>query len=114
MSEAIFGRCAQPVTDDPAVFKPRRFSDPVSPLNADVHDTARLLASAVEMLDGLGIQILAVEADRLRNKRIQVVYGPECERLGGVETARGNGFSHWTANRFGVEIVWCVQTGEAA
>lgn len=100
---------------DPATFMTRRrFSDPVSPLNDEIHDQARLLAAAVEAVDHLGIEIMAVEADRTRNKRIQVAYSPACDALGGVETARGPEWSHWTANRFGVEIVWCIHVGVAA
>lgn len=94
--------------DTPAVFRPRRFSDPVSPLNDDLHDQTRLLAAAVEMIDRLGLQILSVEADRTRNRRIQVIHSPEVDALGGVEVARQNGWSHWSANRFGVEIRWCI------
>ena len=94
---------------DPAVFlKRRRFSDPVSQLNDEIHDQARLLAAAVEAVDRLGIEIIAVEADRTRNKRIQVSYSAECDTLGAVETARTPQCSHWTASRFGVEIVWCI------
>lgn len=107
MSESFFGRKATPVTEDAAVFKPRRFSDPVTELNDPIYDTARQLAAAVEMVDRMGIKILTVEADRLRNQRITVVYSHECDQLGGVETARRNGWSHWTANRHGVEITWC-------
>ena len=93
----------------PAVFKPRRFSDPVSDLNATVHDKARLLASAIEMVDRMGIEIIAVEADRTRNSVIQVAYSRECDPLRGVEVTRsGAGFSHWCANRNGVEIRWCI------
>jgi hypothetical protein len=95
--------------DEPAVFRPRRFSDPVSELNAHVYDKSRLLAQVVEMVDKLGLQILAVEADRTRNSRIMVMNAPECETLEGVEVARQGGFSHWAATRFGVEIRWCIQ-----
>ncbi len=94
--------------ETPAVFHPRRFSDPVSDLNAEVHDRARLLAQAVEMVDRLGLRILAVEADRTRNSRVMVMYAPECDALEGVEVARQGGFNHWCATRFGVEIRWCI------
>lgn len=97
------------VFDTPAVFRPRRFSDPVSDLNADIHDRARLLASAVEMVDDLGLQIVSVEADHTRNSRVIVIHHTErCAALGGVEVARSAGYSHWCANRFGVEIRWCI------
>jgi hypothetical protein len=92
----------------PAAFRPRRFSDPVSDLNADIHDQARMLSAAVEMVDKLGIRIIAVEADRARNRRIQVAYGPECHALDAIEVARDAAWSHWCANRFGVEIRWCI------
>lgn len=92
----------------PDVFRPRRFSDPVSPLNDDVHDTARRLTHAIEMLDYLGIRIMAVEADRARNRRIQVAYSRECDRLDGVEVMRTALWSHWCAHRHGVEIRWCI------
>lgn len=108
MTTAVFGRKAAPTRDDPAVFRARRFTDPVSDLNADVHDRARLLAQAVEMVDGLGLQILAVEADRTRNSRVMVMHARECDALEGVEVARQGGFSHWCATRFGVEIRWCI------
>lgn len=94
--------------DTPAVFHRRRFSDPVSDLNADLHDKTRLLAQTVEMVDRLGLEIIAVDACRVRNSIIQVAPSPACEALEGVEVARSNGFSHWCANRFGVEIRWCV------
>lgn len=94
---------------DPAVFiKRRRFSDPVSPLNEELHDQARLLAAAVETVDRMGLKIISVEADHARNRRIYVAHTPECEALEGVEVARQNGWSHWAANRFGVEIRWCM------
>lgn len=101
-------------TNTPAVFRTRRFSDPVSPLNETIHDTARALAQAVEMVDGLGLQIISVEAERSRNKRIHVAYSASCDALDGVETSRNAEWSHWTANRFGVEIRWCIPTQEAA
>lgn|SRR5512139_423667 len=100
--------------DSPAVFRRRRFSDPVSQLNDDIHGITRSLALAVEMVDRLGIRIIAVEADRARNRRIQVVYSPECNALEeAVEVARNAVWSHWCANRFGVEIRWCIHV-EAA
>ncbi len=95
-------------TDTPAVFRPRRFSDPVSDLNATLYDKARLLAATVETIDRLGLQILSVEADRARNSRVLVVNSPECDALDGVEIMRTQGYSHWCANRFGVEIRWCI------
>ena len=108
METSVFGRKAVPTCDDPAVFKPRRFTDPVSDLNAHVYDRSRLLAQVVEMVDGLGLQILAVEADRTRNSRVMVMYARECDALEGVEVVRQGGFSHWCATRFGVEIRWCI------
>jgi hypothetical protein len=92
----------------------RRFSDPVSDLNAQVWDKSRLLARAVEMVDGLGIQILSAEADNSRNSRILVVYSRECAALEGIEIKRSAEYSHWMANRFGVEIHWVIGTREAA
>jgi len=95
--------------DTPAVFTRRRFSDPVSDLNATVHDKARLLAETVEMIDRLGLQIVSVEADNARNSRVLVIHDPErCAALGGVEVGRTAGYSHWCATRFGVEIRWCI------
>lgn len=98
----------------PNVFRQRRFSDPVSPLNESIHDAARALAQAVEMVDGLGLQIISIEAERSRNKRIHVTYSADCDALDGVETRCNADWSHWTANRFGVEIIWCIPTREAA
>lgn len=89
----------------------RRFSDPVSPLNDGLHDQTRLLAEAVKMVDGLGLRIIAVEADRARNKRIQVSYSYECDALDAVEVARDGLWSHWAVNHRGVEIRWCVPVG---
>lgn len=109
MTTAVFGRKAVPTCDDPAVFHPRRFTDPVSDLNAHIYDRARLLAQAVEMVDRLGIEIMSVEVPYKRNSRILVAYSRECDALEGVETKRGIGWSHWTANRFDVEIVWCIE-----
>jgi hypothetical protein len=108
MNDTVFGRMAFPTRDDPAVFKPRRFSDPVSPLNDGIHDETRLLLAAVELVDGLGLKIIAVDADRGRNKRILVSYSRECDALEGVEVARQAGASHWAANRFGTEIRWVI------
>lgn len=99
--------------ETPAVFRPRRFTDAVSPLNDHLHDKTRLLAQTVEMVDRLGLQIMSVEADRSRNSVVNVLPSAECNALEGVEVARQNGYSHWCANRFGVEIRWCVPT-EAA
>ena len=96
------------LADEPGVFKPRRFSDPVSDLNAHVHDKARLLAAAVEMVDRMGIEIITVEADRNRNSMIHVAYSHACDQLGGVEVLRTRGYSHWCASRHGVEIRWCI------
>jgi hypothetical protein len=99
----------QSAEDMPAVFTRRRFSDPVSDLNATVHDKARLLAATVEMIDQLGLQIVSLEADHTRNSRVIVLHHAErCAPLGGVEVARDAGYSHWCANRFGVEIRWCI------
>lgn len=95
-------------TDSPVVFRPRRFTDPVSQANDDIHETTRRLVQAVEMVDALGIRIMAVEADRARNRRIQVSYSRECEALEAVEVARDATWSHWCANRFGVEIRWFI------
>lgn len=92
----------------PAVFRPRRFTDSVSDLNANVYDKSRLLAQVVEMVDRLGLQILSVEAERSRNSRILVSYSRECDALEGVEFMRQGGYSHWCATRFGVEIRWCI------
>lgn len=92
----------------PNVFRPRRFSDPVSDLNATVHDKARLLASAIEMVDRMEIEIIAVEADRTRNSVIQVAYSRACDQLHGVEVMRNGVWSHWCANRNGIEIRWCI------
>lgn len=102
------------LADDPLVFRPRRFSDPVSDLNAIVFDRARQLGMVVEMIDRLGIEIMRVEAERTRNIRVQVAYGPECDVLEGVEVKRADGWSHWCANRYGVEIVWCIPVQEVA
>ncbi|MHB1053494.1 MAG: hypothetical protein ACYCZT_10555 [Thiobacillus sp.] len=113
-SNTVFGCVGSPTCDDADLFKPRRFSDPVSPLNDKVYDKARLLAQVVEMIDGLGIEIMNVDADRVRNSRVQVAPSRQCDALEGVEFKRQNGYSHWVANRFGVEIVWCIPVQEVA
>lgn len=97
-------------------FHRRRFSDAVSPLNDGIHDKARLLAQAVEMVDRLGLHILMVEADASasRNNRILVAPSAACNELGGVECGRSPGASHWCATRFGVEIWWVIRSEEAA
>lgn len=92
----------------PAVFTARRFSDPVSDLNATVYDKARLLEQAVKMVDGLGIRIISAEAGINFNNAILVSYSRECDALEGVEVKRANGNSHWCANRFGTEIRWIL------
>ena len=92
----------------PSIFHPRRFSDPVSPLNDGIHDETRMLLSAVELVDKLGLKIISVDADRSRNKRILVSYSSECDALEGVEVARQNSASHWAATRYGVEIRWVI------
>ena len=46
----------------PSAFPPRRFSDPVSPLNDGIHDETRMLLSAVELVDKLGLKIISVDA----------------------------------------------------
>lgn len=115
MNAPVFGRMATPTCDDPAVFRNRRrFTDPCSELNSDLHDAARMLAAAVELVDGLGLEILTVEADRQRNRRILVKHSPLCAALEGVEYKRGAEWSHWTASHFGVEIRWCVPVAEVA
>ena len=102
-------------TDSPVVFRRRRFTDPVSQLNGDVHDTARRLIQVIEMVDELGIEIIAVEADRTRNRRIQVMHSREFDALeDAVEVTRDANWSHWCANRFGVEIRWCIPAKEVA
>lgn len=95
--------------DLPPVFHPRRFSDAVSPLNDGIHDVTRTLLAAIALVDQLGLKIIAVDADRGRNKRILVSYCPACDALEGVEVARQNGASHWIANRYGTEIRWVIQ-----
>lgn len=101
-------------TNTPGVFHSRRLSDPVSPLNETIHDSARVLLQAVERVDALGLHIMSITAECYYNKRIHVAYSPECAALDGVETSRSAGWSHWNANRFGVEILWCIPTQEAA
>lgn len=95
-------------------LRAHRVYDPINPANCDIHDAARLLVAAVETLDRLGIRIVAVEADRLRNQRVVVEYSPACDKLGGVETASGPYWSHWTANRYGIEIRWVLLKGGVA
>lgn len=94
--------------DAPQVSRPRRFSDPVSPLNDGIHDETRMLLASIELVDKLGLKIISVDADRARNKRILVSYSRECDALDGVEVARHNGASHWAATRHGVEIRWMI------
>lgn len=104
----VFVSKADIEADHPHVFKPHRFSDPVSPLNDGIHDETRMLLNAVELVDKLGLKIISVDADRSRNKRILVSYSRECDALEGVEVARQNGASHWAATRYGVEIRWVI------
>lgn len=94
--------------DIPPVFRIRRFSDEVGPLNEQIHGAARLLLQAVALVDQLGLKILSVDADRSRNKRVLVSYCRQCDTLDGVEVMRLGGFSHWSATRYGVEIRWCI------
>lgn len=89
-------------------FHRRRFSDPVSDLNAMVYDKARLLEQAVRMVDDLGIHIISAEAGINFNNSLLVSYSPACDVLEGVEVKRINGNSHWCANRFGTEIKWVI------
>lgn len=90
-----------------------RFGDPLNPANCDIHDAARGLVAAVETLDRLGISIVSIEADRLRNQRVVVEYSKACDALGGVETVSGPYWSQWTANRYGIEIRWMRMKGPA-
>lgn len=90
--------------------RPRRFGDPVSDMNAEVHDAARLLVAAVDTLDRLGIPVITVQADRRRNQRVMVEYCRACDALEGVEFRSGGEWSTWTANRYGIEIRWMRQT----
>lgn len=109
LQEPVYVRKEDIENDCPPVFHPRRFSDPVSPLNDSLIDQTRMLAAAVKLIDERGLRILSVDADRSRNKRVLVEYSrKECDALEGVEVARQGGFSHWSANRFGVEIRWCI------
>jgi hypothetical protein len=95
-----------------ALCRPRRLGDAVSEINADVHDAARLLVAAVDVLDRLGIPVVTVQADRRRNQRVIVEHCQACDQLGGVEVMRCPDFTLWTANRFGIEIRW-MRTGKA-
>lgn len=98
-----------------AMCKPHRFGDPINPANCDIHDAARGLLVAVATLDRLGIVVLSVETDRLRNQRVLVEYCKACDTLGGVECQRFRGLSTWTANRYGIEIRWMrPSSGEAS
>lgn len=110
MNEPVYVRKEDIENDRPPAFAHRRFSDPVSPLNDEIHDTARLLLQAIKVVDDLGLQIICVEADRSRNRRILVTHAPACAALEGVEVVRDRYGSQWVANRFGVEIRWCVRS----
>lgn len=94
--------------------RPRRLSDPLNPSNFDIHDAARGLVVAVELVDQMGIEVIRIEADRRRNQRVFVAYCPACDRLEGVETSRSPDYSLWTANRFGIEIRWMRQPEDGA
>jgi hypothetical protein len=95
-------------------LRARRLDDPMNPENCDIHDAARGLVVAVQTLDRLGIRIVAVEADRLRNQRVVVDYSPACDQLGGMETVCGPYWSQWTAKRYGIEIRWMRLKGGTA
>lgn len=86
--------------------KPRRFGDPVSDSNCEIHDAARLLLAAVETLDRLGIEVVSVEADCRRNQRVLVEYCRACDALDGVACMTNPDFTMWTANLHGIEIRW--------
>ncbi len=92
----------------------RRLGDDVSPINERVYDAARALSVAIRLIDQLGLQILAVEADDRGRQRVQIGGDPK-NRLKGkivaVNTANGN--FHYKAERYGVEIVW-VELGQGA
>lgn len=94
--------------------KPRRFGDPVSDSNCEIHDAARLLLAAVETLDRLGIEVVSVEADCRRNQRVLVEYCRACDALDGVAMMRGPVWTIWSANRYGIEIRWMRETKEVA
>lgn len=86
--------------------RPHRFGDPMNPGNNDIHDAARGLVAAVAVLDRLGIAVVSVEADRLRNQRVVVEYSKACDALDGVEIVSGPYWSQMTAHRYGIEIRW--------
>lgn len=109
LPEPVFVRKDDLVNDIPPVYRQHRFSDPVGPLNEEIHDATRMLLQAIALVDELGLQILSVDADRSRNKRILVRYCRQCDALEGVEVMRQGGVSHWAATRYGVEIRWCVE-----
>lgn len=92
----------------------RRIGDSISERNADMQDSASLLANAVGLIDRLGLTILAIDADRSRNRSIQVQAGPACASLDGVLAASSGGYNHYCANRFGCEIRWVESSLEAA
>lgn len=92
----------------PAVFRPRRFSDPVSPLNEAVYDRARMVQSAIAMLDHLAVEIIMVSVDGLRNPIILVKPTRACQTLDAALVRRDADGEKWVANRFGCEIHWYV------
>lgn len=108
LNEPVFVRKEDIDNDHPPVFRHHRFGDAMSPLNADLHDSAAMLLTAIRMVDQLGITILSVDADQQRNKRIHVAYSRECDALEGVEVRRCAEWSVWCANRYGTEIRWCI------
>lgn len=98
-----------------AKCKLRRFGDSISPVNADIHDSTRLLVEAVDTLDRLGLSVITVQADRRRNKRVMVEYSPACDALDGVACMSNPAFTTWSANRYGIEIRWMrTSKGSAA
>ena len=98
-----------------AECKPRRSGDGLSPANAEIHDSPRLLVEAVDTLDRLGLSVITVQADRRRNKRVMVEYSPACDALDGVACMSNPAFTTWSANRYGIEIRWMrTSKGSAA
>lgn len=114
MEKGVFSRIGQSPTGDPAVFKTRRLSDSVGPLNEQVHDQARLMTQAIAMLDAQGIEVISASVAKPtvseRNPSILVIPTRACAHLQAACVQRNSVQEKWVAQRFGCEITWYLPT----
>lgn len=95
----------------------RRFGDPVSGVNLDIHDSIGLLQAAIRLLDHHEMVILWAEAVAApRNNRVQIVWSPAVDKLfpEAVPVNRGLDYTVFVTSRFGVEVRWSRNGRHAA